>query len=216
MIVVAGGRLDCGGWGGLLSRAAAHKGVRGAIVDGATRDVDDANEIGFPVFARGSAAPTARGRQREIASGITVEIGTVAVSPGDLVIADGTGVVVVRYVNIEEVLSAAQVIFAKEQAMAQRIADGEPVTGALSREYESMVAVKEGRPMSRALARYAVSVLSDALDSLGIAGQVEDIHAIGRPRPCAVLPSRSKWLQWAKCPGALAIISMTRPPVRSL
>ncbi|MGH2598931.1 MAG: RraA family protein, partial [Dehalococcoidia bacterium] len=56
------GREDAAGWGGILSTAAQHRGVRGVIVDGACRDVDEARALGFPVFATAATPRTARGR----------------------------------------------------------------------------------------------------------------------------------------------------------
>jgi hypothetical protein len=48
--------VDAAGWGGILSRAAQHRGVAGSIVDGLTRDVEEANKLGYPVYARGCTA----------------------------------------------------------------------------------------------------------------------------------------------------------------
>ena len=132
VIVVAGGLETCGGWGGLLSHAASYKGIRGAIVDGATRDVDEANELGFPVFARRASPSTVRGRQREIASQVRVVIDEVAVNPGDLIVADGTGIVVVPRARAAEVATVAGEIAERERAMASRLASGETVTSVLA------------------------------------------------------------------------------------
>jgi len=52
LVVANGGRGDVSCWGGLLSLGASRRGIRGVIVDGACRDVDEAGELGFPVFAR--------------------------------------------------------------------------------------------------------------------------------------------------------------------
>ena len=62
VIVAQHGRLDAAGWGGILSAAARTKGVAGVIVDGAARDIDEARELDFPVFARAAVPLTARGR----------------------------------------------------------------------------------------------------------------------------------------------------------
>jgi 4-hydroxy-4-methyl-2-oxoglutarate aldolase len=51
--------IDAGCWGGILSRAAKQKGVVGVICEGLARDVDEAREIGFPIFCRGYTARTA-------------------------------------------------------------------------------------------------------------------------------------------------------------
>jgi regulator of RNase E activity RraA len=138
VIVVAGGSQSCGGWGGLLSRAAQLAGVRGVVLEGLLRDVDEAAELGFPVFARGGTPLTARGRQVEVASGTPVQIDGVVVRPGDLVLADGSGVVVVPADAADEVLDAADDIAARENRMVGRLQDGEPAAAVLDRSYEVM------------------------------------------------------------------------------
>jgi regulator of RNase E activity RraA len=141
VIVVAGGSLECGGWGGLLSRAALFAGVRGTVVDGLARDVDEAAELGFPVFARGVTPVTARGRQVEVSCGEPVVVGGVPVSPGDLVLADGSGVVVVPAEAVDEVLDAADEIADREAAMVGRLRAGEPPSAVMDRSYETMLEV---------------------------------------------------------------------------
>ena len=76
------------GWGGILSRASRTRGLSGAIVDGPARDIDEALEVGFPVFARGCTARTARGRIHEADTGCPVTIGDITVEPGDYALAD--------------------------------------------------------------------------------------------------------------------------------
>ena len=96
MIVVDhGGRLEAAGWGGILSLAAKVKGVAGVIVDGAARDDDESRDVGLPIFARAGTPVTARGRIVEESFNEPISIGHVEVCPGDLVIADWSGVVFV-------------------------------------------------------------------------------------------------------------------------
>lgn len=142
VIVVAGGSRVCGGWGGLLSRAAQLAGVRGVLLDGLLRDVDEAVELGFPVFARGVTPLTARGRQVEVASGTPVEIEGVVVRPGDLVLADGSGAVVVPAEAADEVLDAADEIAERETRIVGRLRDGESAAAVMDRSYETMVEVR--------------------------------------------------------------------------
>jgi regulator of RNase E activity RraA len=65
------------------------------VVDGACRDVAGAQELAFPVYARASVPATARSRLRQRSTGETVVIAGVTVEPGDVVVADATGVVFV-------------------------------------------------------------------------------------------------------------------------
>ena len=95
IIAAAGGSLRSGIWGELLSTAARNSGCVGAIVDGAVRDVAKMAVMGFPVFARGRCVYDSLNRQRVIDVDVPVEIDGVSFAPGDLVIADDDGVVVV-------------------------------------------------------------------------------------------------------------------------
>jgi regulator of RNase E activity RraA len=69
VMVIAHPGNACAGWGGLLSLAAKIRGVKGVVVDGPARDVDEARELGFPIFAREATPVTARGRIREVSWG---------------------------------------------------------------------------------------------------------------------------------------------------
>ena len=127
------------GWGGVLSRAALHRGLAGAIVDGPARDVDEALEIGFPVYARSCTARTARGRIYEIETGGPVVIGEVTVEPGDYAVADSSGVAFIRAADVEEVLKAAEAIAAREAAMTRDVEAGQPVSQVMGAGYEHML-----------------------------------------------------------------------------
>lgn len=95
LIAAAGGSVRSGIWGELLSTAAANRGCVGVIVDGAVRDVARMQSMAFPVFARGSMLYDSKDRQRVTDLDVPVEIGGVTISPGDLVVADRDGIVVV-------------------------------------------------------------------------------------------------------------------------
>ncbi|MGH7200617.1 MAG: RraA family protein [Planctomycetaceae bacterium] len=95
MICAAGGSMCSGIWGELLSTAARNAGCVGAVVDGAVRDVRTMQTMAFPVFARGTSPYDSQHRQRVVDLDVPVEIGGVRFTPGDLVIADADGVVVV-------------------------------------------------------------------------------------------------------------------------
>src|SRR5215475_551212 len=77
--------IDAAGWGGILSRAAKHRGIVGSIVDGLTRDVEEANKVAYPVYARGCTARTARGRIHEAGFDVSIRLGEAVVMPGDYV-----------------------------------------------------------------------------------------------------------------------------------
>lgn len=139
VVVANGGRVDCASWGGLLSLGASLRGVAGAVLDGACRDVDEARQLRFPVRARAAVPATARGRVRELSSGEPVTFAGVAVAPGDLVLADSSGVVFVAAAHAVEVLDAAEEIVVREAAMAAALRAGRPVAAVLDADYESSI-----------------------------------------------------------------------------
>jgi regulator of RNase E activity RraA len=127
-----------GAWGGLLSLAAARDGVAGVVLDGACRDVDEARELGFPVFGRGGVPRSARRRVFEESTGDPVSIGGVAVRQGDFVAADSCGVVVVDRSRALDVATEAERLSALEHEMTARLKAGQPVTAVLGHGYETM------------------------------------------------------------------------------
>lgn len=140
VIVVANdGRVRMGAWGGLLSRAAVRACIAGVVVDGACRDVDEARELGFPVHALSGVAATARGRVHEVSVGEQVEIAGIPVSQGDLVIADGSGVVVVPSARAGDVLDAAERIATREELMIADLQAGKQAGEVLGTDYEAML-----------------------------------------------------------------------------
>jgi len=107
LIAAAGGSMRSGLWGELLSTAARRSGCVGAIVDGAVRDVVKMTAMGFPVFARETSPYDSRDRNRVIDIDVPVEIDGVLFSPGDLVIADADGIVVVPQAVEADAINAA-------------------------------------------------------------------------------------------------------------
>lgn len=120
--------VEAGSWGGLLTLGAKVRGVAGVIADGLVRDIDEALAYGFPVFARGTTAKTARGRVVEMGTGVSVQIGALHVEAGDYVIADRSATIFIRAADIERVLDAAEAIVVKELAMAKALLDGTPIS----------------------------------------------------------------------------------------
>ncbi len=140
IVVDNGGRLDAAAWGGLLSLAAQIKQVRGAIIDGAGRDVDESRELQFPVYARAAVQVTARGRIMQQSSNEEIQFAGVQVHPGDLVIADGSGVVFIPRAKEPEVIAQAEALARAEARMADAIRSGRPVVEVMETlGYESML-----------------------------------------------------------------------------
>lgn len=131
--------IDAAGWGGILSRAALARGLSGAVIDGPARDIDEAAEIGFPVFARSATARTARGRIHEAETDTPIHIGGHTVHPGDYAVADSSGIVFIRPEDLDQVLKAAEAISAREAAMTKDVVAGKPVSEVMGASYEKLL-----------------------------------------------------------------------------
>ncbi len=107
LIAAAGGSHRSGIWGELLSTAARNSGCAGVIVHGAVRDVAKMREIGLPVFATAKNPYDSRNRQKVVDMDVSVEIDGVTFNPGDIVMADEDGIVVVPQEIETEVIAAA-------------------------------------------------------------------------------------------------------------
>lgn len=139
IVVANSGRTEAGAWGGLLALAASLAGVGAVVVDGACRDVDEMEPLGLPVFARAAVARTARRRFAEAATNVTVSVGGATVKPGDLVLADGSGVAMVPADRAGEVIAQAERMAEEEADMAAQLRSGRAAAEVLGRRYETMM-----------------------------------------------------------------------------
>lgn len=127
------------GWGGILSFAAKARGIEGVIVDGMCRDLDEANDLDFPVYGAGAVPSTARGRVMEVAYQEPIMVSGVEVRPGDWVLADRSGVVFIPAGRIKDVIGTARDLAEREQKLVSRIRAGEAVSSVMGHQYESMI-----------------------------------------------------------------------------
>jgi regulator of RNase E activity RraA len=134
--------LDAASWGGILSRAAKYRGIAGTIVDGPTRDVEEASALGYTVYARNTTARTARGRIHEAECQTAIRLGDATVSPGDYLAIDRSGCAVIPADRIGDVLARAEDIFAKSEKMAAAVGQGAPVSQVMGGNYETMLEKK--------------------------------------------------------------------------
>lgn len=117
------GYPDAGYWGGLMAGSAIARQLGGLVIDGCVRDSTEILEMEFPVFCRGTCI---RGTTKGILGRVNHPIlfGDVIVNPGDLVLGDDDGLVIVARAEIETVLKAAQERNAKEERKAAALAKG--------------------------------------------------------------------------------------------
>ncbi len=111
-------------WGELLSTAAKYRDCRGVILDGPTRDSGAIQAMGFPVFHHGFHPADSLGRIDVIAHNTPIDCGGVLVYPGDLILADHDGVVVIPYVAAEETLRLAEEKVSGENLVRKALAEG--------------------------------------------------------------------------------------------
>lgn len=113
-------------WGGLMSTRAFRLGAAGAVLDGFHRDTREIRALGFPVFSAGSYAQDQRLRGRVVDFRCRIEFGNgVEVSPGDLLVGDVDGVLVVPRDRVTEIVDAALAKVESESAVRDMIEAGE-------------------------------------------------------------------------------------------
>lgn len=125
LIANCSGFHEAGYWGDLMSLGAKTKGINGLVIDACVRDADDIEAMGFPVFSRGLCI---RGTSN-YGDGTLNEpiiIGDVSINPGDIIVGDRDGVVVVPQNKIEEVIEKATAREAKEERTRIELRKGFP------------------------------------------------------------------------------------------
>jgi regulator of RNase E activity RraA len=116
-VIVMEGTLDIAAMGNLMATAAMERGMAGMVLDGAIRDMWDVRRMGLTVYARSRSPRTTVGHYATVARNVPVECAGIMVRPGDIIVADEDGVVVVPQERAAEVLKEAQSIDARESGM---------------------------------------------------------------------------------------------------
>ncbi|MPZ19772.1 MAG: 4-carboxy-4-hydroxy-2-oxoadipate aldolase/oxaloacetate decarboxylase [Luteitalea sp.] len=125
MVIVAtvGAYLLAGAWGEVLTAAAQARGVAGLVIDGAVRDVDAIEALRFPVFSRGLAIGACT-KERPGKLDVPIQLGGALVRPGDIVLGDADGLVIVDQDKVEEVYEAASERRARETEIIRQLQQG--------------------------------------------------------------------------------------------
>jgi len=116
-VMVVEDGADIAGMGGLMGTAMHARNFSGAVIDGGVRDIAYLNKISFPVYALGIVPSTSVHHYRFAGSNIPVVCDGVEVKPGDIIVADADGVVVVPRASAEEVLAVAEKMDFNEHSM---------------------------------------------------------------------------------------------------
>jgi 4-hydroxy-4-methyl-2-oxoglutarate aldolase len=124
LVVDACGFPDTGLWGSLMTQMAKKKRIGGIVVDGGVRDTQAIIESGFPVFAR-AISPMGGFKASPGSINVPIACAGVSVNPGDIVVGDADGVVIVPKNLARAVLETARKIAEKEREIMKRIQKGE-------------------------------------------------------------------------------------------
>ncbi len=137
LVIDNGGRTDVNSFGGIVGFTARQRGLVGCVIDGVARDVDEYSQMDFPVYARGIIQQSIRNRCAFGGHGIEIQIAGIKVKPGDLVMADVNGVVVVPSEHIGEVLRIATEYKETEERIIEAIRTGtDPVQAHNAARYD--------------------------------------------------------------------------------
>ncbi|GAA5199906.1 fumarylacetoacetate hydrolase family protein [Microbacterium jejuense] len=129
IVIEARGDDSTGTLGDILALRARARGAAGVVTDGGVRDFDAVAEIGLPVFSKG-AHPSVLGRRHvPWEHDVTVACGGATVQPGDVIVGDSDGVIVIPPGIAEEVADAALAQEVEDAWIAERVAEGHPVDG---------------------------------------------------------------------------------------
>jgi 4-hydroxy-4-methyl-2-oxoglutarate aldolase len=118
------GRTDATVWGDLLTLVASRRELGGTVIDGVCRDSSRSRELSYPVFARGRWMRTGKDRVQMVGMQVPVTIGQVRVRPGDVLVGDGDGIVVVPREREAEVVHAVLAIEQAEEVIREQVRQG--------------------------------------------------------------------------------------------
>lgn len=123
LVIDGQGELNTALWGGLTTMAALRKGLAGVVIDGAIRDSAEIGRSRLPVFAR-AIVPNAGGAEYRGELSIAVQCGGQVVRPGDWLVGDQDGVVVIPVERLDESIATAGRVRAAEKMIARAIRSG--------------------------------------------------------------------------------------------
>jgi len=121
------GRRDCTVWGDILTAVAHNRGVGGTVIHGVCRDVYRALDVHYPIFSSGRFMRTGKDRVEVSGMNVPVALGDMRVQPGDLIIGDDDGVLVVQQEHEARVLEVALEIAELEDNIVEEALTGTPL-----------------------------------------------------------------------------------------
>jgi 4-hydroxy-4-methyl-2-oxoglutarate aldolase len=123
IVATVGSYLSAGAWGEILTAAAQARGVAGLVIDGAVRDIDAIRATTFPVFSRGLAIGSCT-KERPGKLDVPIQIGGAVVHPGDLILGDADGLVVIEQDRLDAVYETAVGRRERESEIISQLREG--------------------------------------------------------------------------------------------
>lgn len=124
VVIDNAGRDNCTVWGDIMAKVAHKKGIGGTVIDGVCRDIPAVLAIGYPIFSKGYYMRTGKDRVYVDAVNVPVTLSDIQVLPGDIVLGDDSGVLVVPASLAEKVAEIAENIDAKERQILALVDQG--------------------------------------------------------------------------------------------
>jgi regulator of RNase E activity RraA len=124
VLVFDNGGKEISTWGGLASTAAKIKGIEGVVIDGGCRDADQIVGLDFPVFSRHITPTTGKTRIKILEVNGIVQCGGIRISPGDIIVADQTGIIVVPQDKARDILEKAEEAEKAEEHFVEELKKG--------------------------------------------------------------------------------------------
>ena len=123
LVVDCSGYYEAGYWGDLMSLGAKTQGIAGLVIDGCVRDADDIEAMGFPVFSRGLCIK-GTGKHGDGTLNEPIILGNWTIYPGDVIVGDRDGVVVVPQEKVLETIEKATAREEKEAGVRKQLLEG--------------------------------------------------------------------------------------------
>ncbi|MEP7234597.1 MAG: RraA family protein, partial [Ignavibacteriota bacterium] len=124
VLVAADKDIDAALWGGLMSTRAKARGARGAIVGGGVRDIEQIARLQFPVFGSYRCVKDIRKRGYMAEYNVAIDLGGVAIHPGDIIFADANGALVIPAEHEEKILGELHMAFDGEKRTESGLLEG--------------------------------------------------------------------------------------------
>ncbi|MEV7632968.1 RraA family protein [Microbacterium sp. NPDC089318] len=145
IVIDNGGHTGCTVWGGIMTQLAKMRGVAATVINGVCRDTAVARDIDYPIWSMGRFMRTGKDRVRLAAVNVDLIIDDVVIRPGDLLVGDDDGVVVVPADRSDEVLRLARSIEDVEDAIVAAVRAGSTLKDARAAHGYHSLQTRAGR-----------------------------------------------------------------------